>query len=256
MDTWQETRQRRLVVAIDDDAMLLSLVGELLEMEGYAVITHQRWDDAHPLIRNTRPDMVLLDLRLGDGQEEAGWRVLDLLTLDPDTRDIPVVLCSGAVESIQTRLPALLPGYGIGVLTKPFDLAALLDAVRAVLVPRPPSGPTRPERTPVPLVRRTLAPGHGSLTCREQEIAELIAQGCSNAEIAERLVLTRGTVANHVAHILNRLGLPNRAAVAAWAVAQRLEVRDEPQVIPFRATAERAGRRSAGRRTESAALTS
>ena len=59
-----------------------------------------------------------------------------------------------------------------------------------------------------------------SLTPREREVAELIARGYSNQEIAETLVLTRGTVANHVAHILAKVGAANRTQVAAWVFDQ------------------------------------
>jgi DNA-binding NarL/FixJ family response regulator len=54
------------------------------------------------------------------------------------------------------------------------------------------------------------------LTRRQVEIARLIAAGMSNDEIGRALVLTTGTVGNHVGHILRRLGAKNRAQVAAW----------------------------------------
>jgi DNA-binding NarL/FixJ family response regulator len=54
------------------------------------------------------------------------------------------------------------------------------------------------------------------LTGRQFEIARLIAAGLSNQEIARQLVLTPGTVGNHVGHILRRLGAKNRAQVATW----------------------------------------
>jgi DNA-binding NarL/FixJ family response regulator len=60
------------------------------------------------------------------------------------------------------------------------------------------------------------------LTPRELEVAALVAEGLTNAEIAQRLALTRGTVGNHIGHILRALGLRNRAQVAAWAVQQGL----------------------------------
>jgi two-component system, OmpR family, sensor kinase len=60
------------------------------------------------------------------------------------------------------------------------------------------------------------------LTARQREVAACIAGGLSNEEIAERLVLTPGTVANHVEHILGRLGLRNRTQVATWAVERGL----------------------------------
>jgi DNA-binding NarL/FixJ family response regulator len=58
------------------------------------------------------------------------------------------------------------------------------------------------------------------LTPREREVAALIAEGLTNAEIAERLTLPPGTVSNHLGHILRALGVRNRAQVAVWAVEQ------------------------------------
>jgi DNA-binding NarL/FixJ family response regulator len=56
------------------------------------------------------------------------------------------------------------------------------------------------------------------LTRRQFEVAGLIAEGMQNDEIARHLVITTGTAANHVEHILKRLGVNNRAAVAAWFI--------------------------------------
>ena len=61
------------------------------------------------------------------------------------------------------------------------------------------------------------------LTPRQREVAALIAQGRSNAEIAEALVLTQGTVANHVEGILRRLGFKSRTQVGVWAVERGLD---------------------------------
>src|SRR5713101_4341051 len=59
-----------------------------------------------------------------------------------------------------------------------------------------------------------------ALTPRQREIAALIARGLSNADIADQLVLTNGTVANHVASILQRLDLDSRTQIATWAVEE------------------------------------
>jgi DNA-binding CsgD family transcriptional regulator len=60
------------------------------------------------------------------------------------------------------------------------------------------------------------------ITPRQREVAACIAEGLTNEEIAERLVLVNGTVANHVQAILTRLGLRNRTQLAAWAVERGL----------------------------------
>ena len=60
------------------------------------------------------------------------------------------------------------------------------------------------------------------LSPRQREIAACVAEGLTNAEIAQRLTVSEGTAANHVAMILRRLGLRSRAQVAVWAVEHGL----------------------------------
>jgi DNA-binding NarL/FixJ family response regulator len=67
---------------------------------------------------------------------------------------------------------------------------------------------------------RLLAP----LTQRQAEVAVLIAQGRTNRQIAETLVITEATAERHVANILNKLGLNTRSQVAVWAVGHGLPV--------------------------------
>ena len=61
-----------------------------------------------------------------------------------------------------------------------------------------------------------------ALTPRQREIAGLLARGLPNADIAQQLVLAPGTVANHVASILQRLELDSRTQIAAWAIQHGL----------------------------------
>ena len=63
--------------------------------------------------------------------------------------------------------------------------------------------------------------GHPLLTARESEVAERIARGLSNREIAGELVISEGTAAKHVEHIMNKLGFRSRAQIASWVVEHR-----------------------------------
>jgi DNA-binding NarL/FixJ family response regulator len=65
---------------------------------------------------------------------------------------------------------------------------------------------------------------HGPLTKRETEVLSLLADGCSNAEIAQRLYISRRTAEHHVANILTKLGLRSRTEAAAYAIRERSEI--------------------------------
>jgi DNA-binding CsgD family transcriptional regulator len=66
--------------------------------------------------------------------------------------------------------------------------------------------------------QRLFAEETSQITRREREVTSLIAEGLSNAEMAHRLVLTEGTVGNHVANVLRKLGLRSRTQIAVWAI--------------------------------------
>jgi two-component system phosphate regulon response regulator PhoB len=130
----QAPSQGARIVVINDDTAFLDLMEELLEkIEGYRVETIKEWDGAFELVRDTRPDLVVLDIVLG--HEERGWTILELLVLDPGTREIPVIVCSAAVRVLQER-EAHLARYGVRALAKPFDLDDLLGTVRVMLAER------------------------------------------------------------------------------------------------------------------------
>jgi DNA-binding NarL/FixJ family response regulator len=81
-------------------------------------------------------------------------------------------------------------------------------------------------RDAVQSIRRLAAEQLARLTRREREVAQLVASGLTNEQIAERLVLVPGTVSNHIAHILRKLGFTRRVQIATWAFQHGLLLED------------------------------
>lgn len=89
------------------------------------------------------------------------------------------------------------------------DAGTVIHAISAFLAGREPLLPARPHSESAP-----------RLTARELEVLDLIAEGCTDAQIAERLTLSTHTVHRHVSNIRTKLGVPSRAAAAAWAATR------------------------------------
>src|SRR5579863_2470254 len=127
--------RRARISVINDDTTFLDLMRELLEEEeNYEVLICKEWDNVYQFVKETQPDLVIQDIRIGG--EERGWTILNLLTLDPQTRPIPMIVCSAAIQSLQAHQD-LLDKYGIRALPKPFDLDTLLSTIEEILSARP-----------------------------------------------------------------------------------------------------------------------
>jgi CheY-like chemotaxis protein len=130
----QQQREPMRIAVINDDTAFLDLMRDLLETEGgYHALICREWEDAHGFVKEHKPALLILDIRIGG--EERGWTILNLLTLDPATRHIPIIVCSAAIQSLHEHQD-LLSKYGICALPKPFDLDTLLEAVERMLPPR------------------------------------------------------------------------------------------------------------------------
>jgi CheY-like chemotaxis protein len=124
-----EARRARIAI-INDDTTFLDLMRELLEEEeNYEVLICREWDGAYEFVKRERPDVGILDIRIGG--EEHGWTILNLLTLDPQTRPIPMIVCSAAINSLHEH-QEMLSRYGVRALPKPFDLDTLLSTIEEV----------------------------------------------------------------------------------------------------------------------------
>lgn len=120
------------IIVVNNDTDFLTLMKEVLESRGWEAVVCREGTGAYPLIKAQPPDLVVLDIRMET--PESGWNVLELLKLDPVTKNIPVVVCSAAALDLKSK-EQWLYDRGIDVLLKPFELDDLYNAIeRAVAV--------------------------------------------------------------------------------------------------------------------------
>src|SRR4029450_8180171 len=176
---------------------------------------------------------ALLDVRMPpmDGVEAAGR-----LTAAPSDGPVPRVVILTTFDLDEHVYDALSAGAS-GFLLKDVAAERLFDAVRVVaagegllapggtrrllaqVAPPPPAAPPAPPSAPPPL---------SSLTARETEVLRLVAEALSNAEIAERLVVSEETVKTHVSRVLGKLGLRDRTQAVVVAYESGLVVPRQP----------------------------
>jgi CheY-like chemotaxis protein len=123
-----------VIAVVNDDSAFLHLMHQLLTDEGYETILHTVGSTAYEMIKERKPDLVVLDIRMDE--PGAGWLVLDLMRLDPETASIPVIVCTADALQLREKQDQLAK-YNASSLEKPFELQDLLDLV-VRYVDRPP----------------------------------------------------------------------------------------------------------------------
>lgn len=122
------------ILVVDDRNDLLHLMRRVLEDEQYQVSILQQGRDAFTCVKTQLPDLLILDLKLGD---ISGQDVLKQLKDDTITAEIPVIVYTAAVLEAEevTRLISSNPDHyqGVHVVQKPFELESLLTLVEQVL---------------------------------------------------------------------------------------------------------------------------
>ncbi len=121
------------VLVMDDTPVILELLQELLEDEGYRVTTCQDLLDL-PQIRAVQPDMIMQDLRFA-GVQEASGQLLTAARLDPELAHIPIILCTAATRVVQDEVMAEhLRRLRVRVVLKPFDIDELLAVLAEAFI--------------------------------------------------------------------------------------------------------------------------
>jgi len=130
-----------LVAVIDGDAPFLALMTEVFTMEGYATVTARHPTDALALLRDTHPDLLLLDLVLGRTLSDG---LALLRALSTDGQPLPVIVTSTSTDLLSTYAGEFAALH-VATLAKPFDLADLLHLVSTLA---PAGAAETKERTP------------------------------------------------------------------------------------------------------------
>jgi|SRR5689334_12502119 DNA-binding NarL/FixJ family response regulator len=199
---------KRLLV-VDDDAGLLLAVSDTLRAEGYDVTTARRGAEAMIRIAEALPDLIISDIRM-PGMD--GYQLVRNLRSHARTRLVPIVFLTAKDETADR-----IAGFRTGVdayVTKPFEPDELVAIVAGIL--------ERVQRTHSDLARlfgEHETAGHEfqrdeKLTVAEWRVAETVARGLSNKEIAAELNLSLRTVEGHISRILDKEGLNNRVELA------------------------------------------
>ena len=208
------------VVLAEDLALLRDGLIRLLEANDFQVV--EAVDNGPSLLRaliGHRPDVAVVDVRLPPTFTDEGLRAaIDARAQVPG---LPVLVLSQYVEQLYARELLADRSGGVGYLLKDrvFNVSQFVDAVRQVA-----AGGTAmdPEVVAQLLTRRAADRPLATLTPREREALELMAEGRSNAAIAARMHVTEKAVSKHTNSIFGKLGLPpseddNRRVLAVLA---------------------------------------
>jgi DNA-binding NarL/FixJ family response regulator len=203
------------VLIADDQALVRGGFRVILEAQDDIEVVAEAGDGAEALAlaRELRPDVVLLDIRMPNMD---GLEATRHLAADPDPPRILVLTTFDADAYVYEAMKAGASGFLLKDL-RPEELASAVRTVAAggTLLAEPVTRRMieRFVRRPQPEEQSDLA----ELTGREREVLELIARGCSNAEIGSTLFLTEATVKTHVTHLLRKLGLRDRVQAVIYA---------------------------------------
>ncbi|MFF9667318.1 response regulator [Streptomyces althioticus] len=226
------------VLVVDDHALFRRGLEIVLAEEPDIKVVGEAGDGAEAVLKaaDLLPDIILMDVRMPRLDGVQATRRICLAEDGSPLPNAPHVLILTTFDLDEYVHTALRHGAA-GFLLKRSGPVLLIEAVRAAMagdalispqitvrllqhmaVPGSSAvpGPAAAAGVPGPL---TAGPVE-ELTEREKEIAELVADGATNAEIGARLFISPGTVKNHLANIQRKLGARNRVGVAAWVWEQ------------------------------------
>jgi len=214
------------ILVVDDQGIVRKGVRALLaEVEGMEVVGEaSNGIEAVERAEAIRPDVILMDLVMPEMDGiEAIRRIVARL---PQTR----ILALTSFTADDKVFPAINAG-ALGYLLKDSEPDDLITAIRQVYRGEPYLHPSIARKVMEELNHPVKHPATPDpLTQRELEVLHLVAQGLSNQEIAERLVIGEATVRTHIGNILSKLHLVNRVQATLYALREGLSSLNEADI--------------------------
>jgi len=222
------SKEKIRVLIVDDHAMVRQGLRTFLELQDRSALPIEVTGEASngleavKMAKQIQPDIVLLDLIMPemDGLQATS----KIIETSPHSRVI-ILTSFGEEDKV---LPAIRAGAQ-GYLLKDIPPTELVQAVREAYQGKVQLHPEVARKLMVlaaakeePKISHSASESENSLTDREQEVLQLIADGMNNHEIAEKLVISEKTVKTHVSNILNKLHLDDRTQAAIYALRHGL----------------------------------
>ncbi|MBW3086858.1 Transcriptional regulatory protein LiaR [Austwickia sp. TVS 96-490-7B] len=203
------------VLIVDDHPVVRAGLRMLLDADPTITVVGEAADGqtAVDAARALTPDVVLCDLRLGDGLDGVGV-VRSLVTDSPGAPACPPAVVILTTYDHDRDIVRAVEAGASGYLLKDADPRDIITAVR-----RAAAGETVLSAAQEARVVTTMRAGHRTLSARELDVLRLLADGLANRQIAGRLSVSEATVKTHLAHIYDKLGATSRTAAVHAAQA-------------------------------------
>ena len=181
-------------------------------------------EEAVALVQDRVPDVVLMDLELERSDIDGAEATRQITRISPSTQVLAVT-----AHSENSYIFSALKAGAMGYVLKSAPSDEIIDAVRSVARRQPVL-----DRDVFERMRQFIGMGEDmfdsdaapNLTPREEEVLDLLAEGLSNQDIAEALVISVKTVKTHVSNILQKLHLSNRQEARFWLMQHRAKLRE------------------------------
>ena len=125
---------KKILVA-DDNPQILAIVKEMLENEGFKVVAIKSLEDIFFIIRNSKPDLIILDIMMPHSEGLDGFDICRRIKDDPQYKDLPVILFSSITEGTATTASQLCTSTGADAyISKPFKASTMIGKIKELLL--------------------------------------------------------------------------------------------------------------------------